>query len=59
MAEIPISPNEHFVLNNSKTTITTNLSAPEIEKRYGNGLRSRMKNRLYLFIFNPNFKDRR
>ena len=59
MAEILISHYEHFVENKSVTHITTNLSATEIEKAYGNRLRSRMRSMFNLITFSPNSKDKR
>ena len=59
MAEILISRYEHFVENKSVTHITTNLSATEIEKVYGNRLRSRMRSMFNLITFSPNSSDKR
>lgn len=59
MAEVLISRYEHFVENKSITHITTNLSASEIEKLYGNRLRSRMRNMFNLITFDTNSKDKR
>jgi DNA replication protein DnaC len=59
MAEILISRYEHFVENKSVTHITTNLSATEIEKVYGNRLRSRMRSMFNLITFPPKSKDKR
>ena len=56
MAEILISRYEHFVENKSVTHITTNLSATEIEKVYGNRLRSRMRSMFNLITFPPKTK---
>ena len=59
MAEILISRYEHFVENKTITHITTNLSASEIEKTYGNRLRSRMRNMFNVISFNADSKDKR
>jgi DNA replication protein DnaC len=59
MAEILISRYEHFVENKSVTHITTNLSATEIEKVYGNRLRSRMRSMFNLITFSPSSSDKR
>ncbi|CAM4122753.1 hypothetical protein FLJU110815_18075 [Flavobacterium jumunjinense] len=59
MAEILISRYENFIENNSITHITTNLSASEIEKHYGNRLRSRMRNMFNLISFQSESLDKR
>lgn len=59
MAEILISRYEEFIDNKSITHITTNLSASEIEKNYGNRLRSRMRNMFNLISFDSNSIDKR
>ena len=59
MAEILITRYEHFIENKSITHITTNLSASEIEKLYGNRLRSRMRNMFNEISFDSNSKDKR
>lgn len=59
MAEILISRYEEFTANKSLTHITTNLSASEIEKLYGNRLRSRMRNMFNVISFDTNSKDKR
>lgn len=59
MAEILISRYEQFTANKSITHITTNLSASEIEKHYGNRLRSLMRNMFNLISFEANSKDKR
>lgn len=56
MAEILISRYEHFVENKSVIHITTNLLAIEIEKVYGDRLRSRMRNMFNLITFPPKTK---
>jgi DNA replication protein DnaC len=42
-----------------KTHITTNLNAEEIEKRYGNRVRSRLREMSNLISFDSNSKDKR
>ncbi|GAA4027342.1 ATPase [Flavobacterium cheonhonense] len=59
MAEILISRYEEFIYNKSITHLTTNLSASEIEKHYGNRLRSRMRNMFNLISFPTTSKDKR
>jgi DNA replication protein DnaC len=59
MAEIIISRYENFVQNQSITHITTNLSATEIEKLYGNRLRSRMRAMFNLITFSNESRDKR
>lgn len=59
MAEILISRYEHFIENNAITHITTNLSASEIEKAYGNRVRSRLRQMFNLIAFEQNTKDKR
>jgi DNA replication protein DnaC len=59
MAEVLISRYEQFVENKSVTHITTNLSATEIEKSYGNRLRSRMRQMFNLISFSSNSIDKR
>ena len=59
MAEILITRYEQFIENKSITHIITNLSASEIEKLYGNRLRSRMRQMFNLVSFDLNTKDKR
>lgn len=59
MAEILITRYEHFVENNTITHITTNLSASEIEKVYGNRVRSRLRQMFNLIAFERDTKDKR
>ena len=59
MAEILITRYEHFVENNAITHITTNLSASEIERVYGNRVRSRLRQMFNLIAFDSNAKDKR
>lgn len=59
MTEILTSRYEHFIENNAITHITTNLSASEIEKAYGNRVRSRLRQMFNLIAFDSNTKDKR
>ena len=59
MAEILISRYEQFVENKSVTHVTTNLSASEIEKLYGNRLRSRMRQMFNVIAFDLESLDKR
>lgn len=59
MAEILTSRYEHFVENKAITHITTNLSASEIEKAYGNRVRSRLRQMFNLIAFDKNTADKR
>jgi DNA replication protein DnaC len=45
--------------NGIKTHITTNLNAAEIEERYGERVRSRMREQFNLISFNSSSKDKR
>lgn len=59
MAEILISRYEQFIENKTVTHLTTNLSATEIEKLYGNRVRSRMRQMFNLISFGPETIDKR
>lgn len=59
MAEVLLGRYEQFVENKCVTHITTNLSASEIERIYGNRLRSRMRAMFNLIAFNMNSNDKR
>lgn len=59
MAEIILSRYELFTYKNLKTHITTNLSASEIEKQYGNRVRSRLREIVNLIAFNKEVTDKR
>lgn len=59
MAEILMSRYEQFIENSTITHITTNLSASEIEKYYGNRLRSRLRQMFNLISFNSYATDKR
>lgn len=59
MAEILETRYEHFIENNAVTHITTNLSVSEIEKAYGNRVRSRLRQMFNLLAFDRDTKDKR
>ena len=59
MAEILMSRYEQFIENSTITHITTNLSVSEIEKYYGNRLRSRLRQMFNLISFNSYATDKR
>ncbi|MGQ1787508.1 ATPase [Saccharicrinis sp. GN24d3] len=59
MAEILLSRYDHFVSHNMLTHMTTNLSASELEKLYGNRVRSRMREMFNLVSFDREIKDKR
>jgi len=46
-------------LSHSKTHLTTNLNAKELEKRYGSRVRSRLRQMFNLISFDENSKDKR
>jgi hypothetical protein len=59
MAEILLSRYDLFVSKGILTHATTNLSATELESKYGNRLRSRMREMFNLVAFDKNSKDKR
>jgi uncharacterized protein YjlB len=59
MAEILLSRYDLFVSKGIPTHLTTNLSASELESKYGNRLRSRMREMFNLVAFDKNSKDKR
>lgn len=59
MAEILLSRYDLFISRKLQTHITTNLSASEIEKQYGNRVRSRLREMVNLIGFSKNIKDKR
>lgn len=59
MGEILLSRYDLFVSRNLLTHLTTNLSASEIEDRYGNRVRSRMREMFNLVAFDKESKDKR
>jgi len=59
MAEILLSRYDLFISKGVPTHLTTNLSASEIEEKYGNRVRSRMREMFNLVAFDKNAKDKR
>lgn len=59
MAEIILSRYDLFISKKLKTHITTNLSATEIEKHYGNRVRSRLRELCNLIAFDNVTVDKR
>ncbi len=59
MGEILLSRYDLFLKNKIKTHCTTNLNAQELEARYGNRVRSRMRQLFNLIAFDKESKDKR
>ncbi len=59
MAEIILSRYDLFISRKLQTHITTNLSASEIEKQYGNRVRSRLREMVNLIAFSREVEDKR
>jgi energy-coupling factor transporter ATP-binding protein EcfA2 len=59
MAEILLSRYDLFISKKLQTHITTNLSATEIEKHYGNRVRSRLREMVNLIAYNKSTPDKR
>lgn len=59
MAEILLSRYDLFISKNIKTHLTSNLSASEIEKIYGNRVRSRLRSMCNLIAFDQATADKR
>jgi DNA replication protein DnaC len=59
MAEILLSRYDLFISKKLQTHITTNLSATEIEKQYGNRVRSRLREMVNLIAFEKTAQDKR
>jgi len=59
MAEILLSRYDLFVSKGIPTHVTTNLSASELELKYGNRVRSRMREMFNLVAFDKNSQDKR
>lgn len=59
MAEILLSRYDLFISKKLQTHITTNLSASEIEKQYGNRVRSRLRQMVNLIAFEKSTQDKR
>lgn len=58
MGEILLCRYDAYIQDKTITHITTNLSASEIEKAYGNPLRSRMRAMFNLIGFDRETKDK-
>jgi DNA replication protein DnaC len=59
MAEILLSRYDLFIAKKLQTHITTNLSASEIEKHYGNRVRSRLREMVNLIAYDKSTPDKR
>lgn len=59
MGEILLSRYDLFLKRKLRTHATTNLNAQELENRYGNRVRSRMRELFNLIAFNRNSLDKR
>lgn len=59
LGEILISRHDLFIKHKIKTHSTTNLNAVELEERYGNRVRSRMRQMFNLVAFDKHTKDKR
>ena len=59
MAEILLSRYDLSISKKLQTHITTNLSATEIEKNYGNRVRSRLRQMVNLIAFEKTVQDKR
>ncbi|PWK17110.1 P-loop NTPase family protein [Xanthomarina spongicola] len=59
MGEILLSRYDLFLKRNIKTHSTTNLNAQELEERYGNRVRSRMRQMFNLISFDSKSVDKR
>lgn len=59
MGEILLSRHDLFLKHKVKTHVTTNLGATELEERYGQRVRSRMRELFNLIAFDMNAKDKR
>jgi energy-coupling factor transporter ATP-binding protein EcfA2 len=59
MGEILLSRYDLFVKSKIKTHATTNLNAKELEERYGNRVRSRMRELFNLIAFDKKSEDKR
>ncbi len=59
MGEVLLSRYELFMDSKRKTHATTNLNAQELEERYGNRVRSRMRELFNLIAFHKGSRDKR
>ncbi|MHB1106490.1 MAG: P-loop NTPase family protein [Lutibacter sp.] len=59
MGEILLSRYDIFKTKNTKTHITTNLNAEELEARYGSRVRSRLREMMNVIAYDSNSVDKR
>lgn len=59
IGEVLLSRHDLFIEHKRKTHCTTNLNAQELEERYGNRVRSRMRELFNLIGFDKSSKDKR
>lgn len=59
MAEVLLSRYDIFTTKKIQTHVTTNLSASEIEKHYGNRVRSRLREMINLIAYEKSTPDKR
>jgi len=59
MGEILLSRYDLFTKHKIKTHLTTNLNAKELEDRYGNRVRSRLREMMNVIAFSSNSSDKR
>ncbi len=59
MAEILMNRYDLFIAHKTITHLTTNLNAVELEKRYGQRVRSRMRSMFNVLSFEPGSTDKR
>lgn len=59
MGEIILSRYDLFLKRKLRTHATTNLNAQELENRYGNRVRSRMRELFNLIAFDKESSDKR
>jgi len=59
MAEILLSRDDNFIQSGIPTHATTNLNSEELEKLYGNRIRSRLREIFNLISFSQSVKYKR
>jgi hypothetical protein len=59
IGEILLSRYDEYISHGMLTHLTTNLSADELEEYYGDRVRSRLRQQLNLFTFDPDTRDKR
>jgi DNA replication protein DnaC len=59
MAEIILTRYDSFIHHKTMTHVTTNLSASELERFYGDRVRSRMRQMFNLIAFDKDSIDKR